>query len=96
MHVQHENPATSTVGHDGHQWEALREGIFNVPDEVAAALLARPGWTRYMGEAPYQVSGAATPPTTATPAPEAVPETGAQAEADPAGSSESKARAKKA
>lgn len=56
MHVQHSNPHTSTVGHNGHQWEALRDGIFDVPDDVGAELLARPGWTRYYGESPYEVA----------------------------------------
>lgn len=80
MHVQHSNPHTSTVGHDGHQWETLRDGIFNVPDEVGLELLARPGWTLYRGEAPYEVASAtaeapAPPPEDPAPAPEQASET---------------------
>lgn len=62
MHVQHSNPHTSTVGHRGHEWTALRDGIFNVPDDVGAELLAQPGWTRYYGEAAYEVPTGSTEP----------------------------------
>jgi hypothetical protein len=63
MHVQHSNPHTSTLGHEGHEYTALRDGVFDVPDEVGAQLLARPGWTRYYGEAPYEVASTpAAPP----------------------------------
>lgn len=76
MHVRHANPHTTTVGHDGHEFHALRDGIFDVPDEVGHALLAHPLWERYYGEAPYEVSSAA-PAVTPAEAPATGPKTDA-------------------
>ncbi len=59
MHIRHANPATSTIGHDGVQYEAMRDGIFEVPDHVGEDLLQHAVWTRYRGEAPYSVGGGA-------------------------------------
>lgn len=75
MHIQHSNPHTSTLGHNGVHYEALRDGIFKVPDEVGDELIQHSQWSRYAGEAPYEVSGgpAEAPPAPQAAAPASVP-----------------------
>lgn len=74
MHIQHRRPDVGTLGHDGRQYTALRDGIFNVPDDVGTELIQRADWTRYYGEAPYQIASA-PPATEEAPAAKTEPET---------------------
>lgn len=55
MHIRHSNPATTTMAHRGHQFTALRDGIFEVPDEIGAELIQHGVWTRYTGESAYEI-----------------------------------------
>jgi hypothetical protein len=55
MHIRHSNPATTTLGHDGHEFTALRDGIFEVPDHIGEELIRHGVWSRHVGEEPYEV-----------------------------------------
>lgn len=55
MHIRHVNPATDTLGVEGHEFAAVRPGVFDVPDEIGYRLLEHGVWTRYTGEEPYEI-----------------------------------------
>lgn len=57
MHIQHSNPNTESLSHGGRQYKAIRDGIFEVPDDVAQELLVFSHWRRFEGDEPYEVRG---------------------------------------
>ncbi len=65
MHIRHANSDTEVLGVEGHQFTAIRPGVFDVPDEIGERLLGHGIWTRYRGEPAYEVrspSGATLTP----------------------------------
>jgi hypothetical protein len=57
MHIKHKNARVEKLGHDGREYTAIRDGIFEVPDEVGVHLTQRPDWEVYLGDDPYEVRG---------------------------------------
>ena len=47
--IQHVNPDVHQLNHDGEDYEAAGDGVFEVPEHVAAQLVSFPHWRRYDG-----------------------------------------------
>lgn len=79
MRIQNQDPGVDRIGYEGKEFETIGEGIFEVPDELAAQLTNFPQWSVYYGEGPAQ--DAATAAAAADAADKAAAEEKAQQQA---------------
>ena len=52
MLIQHSNRSTAGLSHADEVYDTLGDGVFEVPDDVAAELTSFPHWSVFHGEDP--------------------------------------------